>query len=196
MSRAKAKTSQSIPGWNQLRHAGLLLDGARLHSLVEYVPAELEGHHERRLRQRASAVLSGVDGGDGGPAVSEFIAFVLERVCGFDSAAGSWERGSRVPALHGRRAITGEVVKPRQLWSGPGGASLPVFIDVTKRIGIGRGRRIVSQVLGWLRGGRRASRAGYQRSPMALGVSPGSTTMRRASGTWNSGLRRVSWRRR
>ena len=153
MSRVQAKARESIPGWNQLRHTGLLLDGPRLHSLVEYVPAELEGHHERRLRQRASAALSGVDGGDGGPAVSEFIAFVLERVCGFDSAAGSWERGSRVPASHGRRAITGEMVKPRQLWSGPGGASLPVFIDVTKRIGIGRGRRIVSQVLGWLRAG-------------------------------------------
>ena len=155
MSRAaaQAKTSESIPGWNQLRHHGLLLDGPRLHSLVEYVRTELEGHHERRLRQRASAVLGGVDDGDGGSAVSEFIAFVLERVSGFDGAAGSWERGSRVPASYGRRAITGEMVKPRHLWSGPRGASLAVFIDVTKRIGIGRGRRVVSQVLGWLRAG-------------------------------------------
>ena len=153
MSRAQSKTSKSIPGWSHLRHTGLLLDGPRLHSLVEYVPAELEGRHERRLRQRASSVLGGVDGGDGASGVSEFIAFVLERVCGFDSAAGSWQRGSRVPDSHGRRAITGEMVKPRHLWSGPLGNSLPVFIDVTKRIGIGRGRRIVSQVLGWLRAG-------------------------------------------
>ena len=98
-------------------------------------------------------MLGGVDDGDGGSAVSEFIAFVLERVSGFDGAAGSWERGSRVPASYGRRAITGEMVKPRHLWSGPRGASLAVFIDVTKRIGIGRGRRVVSQVLGWLRAG-------------------------------------------
>ena len=153
MSRAQSKTSKSIPGWSQLRHTGLLLDGPRLHSLVEYVPAELEGRHERRLRQRASSVLGGVDGVDRVSGVSEFIAFVLERACGFDSAAGSWERGSRVPASYRRRTITGEMVKPHHLWSGSVGASLPVFIDVTRRIGIGRGRRIVSQVLGWLRAG-------------------------------------------
>ena len=52
-----------------------------------------------------------------------------------------------------RRAVTGETVKPRHLWGGRHGASLPVFIDDAKRIGIGRGRRIVSSVLGWLRAG-------------------------------------------
>ncbi|MDE0263332.1 MAG: hypothetical protein OXJ37_13085, partial [Bryobacterales bacterium] len=58
-----------------------------------------------------------------------------------------------MPAEQGRRAVTGETVKPRQLWSGPLGASLPVFIADAERIGIGRGRRIVSRVLGWLRAG-------------------------------------------
>ena len=77
----------------------------------------------------------------------------MEEVCGFDGTSGSWQRGSQIPSTQGRRAVTGETVKPRHLWSGPHGASLPIFIEDTKRIGIGRGRRIVSQVLGWLRAG-------------------------------------------
>ena len=153
MRKAQARTANPIPGWSDLRHTGLLLDGPRLHSLADRVPGTLEQHLERRLRQRAAAVLGGVDPGSAMSRVSEFVAFVLEQVCGFDAATGRWERGSRVPATHGRRAITGEMVKPRHLWSGPRGGSLPVFIDDTKRIGIGRGRRVVSQVLGWLRAG-------------------------------------------
>ena len=148
-----ARPKEPIPGWDQLRHAGLLLDGPRLHALVGFAPEPLDAHVERRLRQRAAAVLSGVDDPSSTSATSRFVTFVLEEVCGFDGASGNWQRGSQVPRTHGRRAVTGETVKPRHLWSGPQGASLPVFIDDAKRIGIGRGRRIVSQVLGWLRAG-------------------------------------------
>ena len=148
-----AKAKEPIPGWDQLRHAGLLLDGPRLHSLTDYVPEPLDEHVERRLRQRAAAVLGGVDDPGATSGTSQFVSFVLEEVCGFDGTSGSWQRGSQVPRTHGRRAVTGEIVKPRHLWNGPHGASLPVFIDDAKRIGIGRGRRIVSQVLGWLRAG-------------------------------------------
>ena len=148
-----ARTEDPIPGWDQLRHTGLLLDGSRLRSLVGYVPDALDEHVERRLRQRAAATLGGL--GDPGrmSAKSRFVSFVLEEVCGFDGTSGSWRRGSQVPRAYGRRAVTGETVKPRHLWSSAYGASLPVFIDDAKRIGIGRGRRIVSQVLGWLRAG-------------------------------------------
>ena len=148
-----AKPKEPIPGWDQLRHSGQLLDSSRLHSLAGYVPGALDEHVERRLRQRAAANLGGVDDPGGTAATSQFVTFVLEEVCGFDGASGSWQRGSQVPRTHGRRAVTGETVKPRHLWSGPHDASLPVFVDDAKRIGIGRGRRIVSQVLGWLRVG-------------------------------------------
>ena len=147
------KTRELVPGWDQLRHSGLLVDGPRLHSLAGHVPGALDEYVERRLRQRAAATLGGVDDPGGTAAKSQFVAFVLEEVCGFDGTSGSWQRGSQVPGSVGRRAVTGETVKPRHLWSGPHGASLPVFIDDAKRIGIGRGRRIVSQVLGWLRAG-------------------------------------------
>ena len=140
-------------GWDQLHHAGLLLDGPRLHSVAGFVPEAPDEHVERRLRQRAAAILGGVDDPGRSSATSQFVSFVLEEVCGFDGTSGNWQRGNQVPRTHGRRAVTGETVKPRHLWSGPHGASLPVFIDDAKRIGIGRGRRIVSQVLGWLRAG-------------------------------------------
>ena len=145
-----SKPSEPIPGWDQLRHAGLLLDGQRLHSLAEYVPEALNQHVEQQLRRRATALMGGDDQG-GTSAISQFVSFVLEEVCGFGGALGSWQRGSQVPPAQGRRAVTGETVKPRHLWSGSHGSFLPVFIGEAKRIGIGRGRRIVSQVLGWLR---------------------------------------------
>ena len=148
-----AKPKEPIPGWDQLRHGGLLLDGPRLHSLAGCVPGALDEHVERRLRQRAAANLGGVDDPGSSAPTSQFVTFVLEGVCGFDGTSGSWQRGSQVPRTHGRRAVTGETVKPRHLWSGPHDASLPVFIDDAKRVGTGRGRRIVSQVLGWLRAG-------------------------------------------
>ncbi|MDE0124874.1 MAG: hypothetical protein OXN97_09900 [Bryobacterales bacterium] len=146
-----AKPSEPIPGWDQLRHAGLLLDGQRLQSLDGYVPGALNKHVEQRLRRRAAALTGGSDDPGRTSAISHFVSFVLEEVCGFGRISGSWQRGSQVPPAQGRRAVTGETVKPRHLWSGSHGASLPVFIGEAKRIGIGRGRRIVSQVLGWLR---------------------------------------------
>ena len=139
-----------LPGWDRLRHGGLLLDGTRLAALSRWVPGPLDEHTERHLRQRAGAILNG--GGEGG-ATSSFVAFVLEEVCGLDSSTGRWERGNRVAPSWGRRAITGETVKPRQLWTGRDGGRLPVFLDDGRRLGVGRGRRMVSQVLGWLRAG-------------------------------------------
>ena len=139
-----------LPGWDRLRHGGLLLDGTRLAALSRWVPGPLDEHTERHLRQRAGAILNG--GGDGG-ATSSFVAFVLEEVCGLDASTGTWERGSRVASSWARRAITGETVKPRQLWTGRDGGRLPVFLDDGRRLGVGRGRRAVSQVLGWLRAG-------------------------------------------
>ena len=132
--------------WGDLRHGGLLLDGARLQALSPGVP-RLHEYVEGQLRQRAGALLNG----DGD--ASEFVAFVLERVCGLDASTGVWSRGSRVAPEWGRRAVTGETVKPRHLWEGRRGGRLPVFLDGEKRLGIGRSRLVVSQVLGWLRAG-------------------------------------------
>lgn len=145
-----AKSLEPIPGWDDLRHAGLLLDGTRLLSLAQHQPGPMGQRIMDRLRQRTAAFLGRDESGSTSDA-SEFVSFVLEAVCGLDQSSGNWQRGSQVPAEQGRRAVTGETVKPRQLWNGPLGASLPVFIADAERVGIGRGRRIISRVLGWLR---------------------------------------------
>ncbi len=137
-----------LPGWDRLRHGGLLLDGKRLSELAARVPAPLDAWTERQLRQRAAAVQ------DDSAETAPFVAFVLERVCGLDASTGAWARGNHVSPSWGRRAVTGETVKPRQLWQGGRGGRLPVFLDDGRRLGIGKSRRIVSRVLSWLRAGR------------------------------------------
>ncbi len=141
------KPSGGLPGWERLSHSGLLLDPARLDALSRSQPKKLAPWAERELRRRAGGILDGADDPAG------FAAFVLEEVCGFRRPHGHWTRGGRVPAAESRKAITGEAVRPRQLWTGPHGARLPVFFDENPRLGIGRGRRSASRVVGWLRAG-------------------------------------------
>ena len=143
----KAKTNAGLPGWSLLRHGGLLIDHVRLQSLDLYVPDPLEEYTERQLRQHANSVL------DGSADIPQFISFVLERVCGLNASTGSWSRGTNITSSWGRRLLTGETVKPNHLWLSRHDAQLPVFVDDGKRLGIGRSRRIISQVLGWLRTG-------------------------------------------
>ncbi len=139
--------SNGLPGWEDLRHSGLLLDAARLEALSRDLPAPLDDYTEQQLRRRGDAILDGSDD------ISPFVAFVLERVCGFGGGKGIWVRGSNVSTAWSRRAVTGEMVRPRHLWQGRHGATLPVFLDDGKQLGRGRRRRVVSQALGWLRAG-------------------------------------------
>ena len=144
--------AEGIAGWDDLHHSGLLLDSVRLSALASEWPlAPLHQHVAHELRRRAATLLGGLAGDEAHAA--EFVAFVLEQVCGFDAGTGTWARGSNVAPAYGRRAVTGEVVKPRQLWKGVRGARLPVFFDSGANLGLGKSRRVVSQVLGWLRAG-------------------------------------------
>lgn len=138
---------RELPGWDRLRHGGLLLDTQRLGEVAARTPQPLGSYFEEELRRQAGTFL----GGSGQAAA--FASFVLQHVCGFSESAGTWLRGSAVPATYARIAVTGGTVKPRQLWIGNGGALLPVFLDEEKKVGIGRGRRATSQVLQWLRAG-------------------------------------------
>ncbi|MDE2810534.1 MAG: hypothetical protein OXN90_19135 [Gemmatimonadota bacterium] len=146
-SPAKPDTVAPVPGWDRLIHRGLLLDSARLQEVGQHAAASLDDYLERQLRQHIASLQ------DDAETASAFVAFALERIFGFDAASGEWMRGSQIPASWGRRAVTGETVKPRHLWQGPHGALLPVFLDTYPRLGIGRSRRTISQVIGWLRAG-------------------------------------------
>ena len=140
-------TATDLAGWDRLRHGGLLLDTERLREIAAHEPAPLAPYYERELRRRTSGML------DGSGDVATFVTFVLQHVCGFIEPTGAWQRGPQVPAEWGRVSVTGETVKPRQLWRDMKGGVLPVFFDREKRVGIGRGRRAVSRVLQWLRAG-------------------------------------------
>jgi hypothetical protein len=137
----------SLPGWDRLRHGGLLLDAPRLSAVARFTPPPLTGYHAEELRRQAAALLAG------DADASSFVAFVLERICGFAPGNGTWQRGPALGAEWSRRTPTGESAKPRHLWRGPHGAILPVFLDSEKHVGIGRGRRTASQVVQWLRAG-------------------------------------------
>jgi hypothetical protein len=137
----------TLPGWDRLRHGGLLLDAKRLQVVAQLEPSPLPPQHEQDLRRAAAAALAA----DGDP--STFVAFVLEKVCGFVAGQGTWLRGPNLGAEWSRRTPTAESVKPRHVWRGEHGALLPVFLDGERQIGVGRGRRAASQVVQWLRAG-------------------------------------------
>ena len=137
-------------GWDSLRHGGLLLDPQRVARIADCVPSPLSPQLEQELRRQASGIL---DERPNSADIPEFVSFVLKRVCGFSDETGTWQRGPQIGSDWTRRAITGEAVKPRQLWRGRVAGIMPVFIDSESRLGQGRGRRAVSQVHQWLRSG-------------------------------------------
>jgi len=140
-------STATLLGWDRLRHGGLLLDAPRLQIVARAAPPALAHFHAEELRRQAAALLAG------DADASAFVAFVLERICGFAPGTSAWQRGSALGAEWSRRTPTGETAKPRHLWRGPHGAILPVFLDGEKQVGLGRGRRTASQVVQWLRAG-------------------------------------------
>jgi hypothetical protein len=141
-------SAAELTGWERLRHGGLLLDPPRLRQVAaQPPPPRLPSFYQEELRRRlTSPPASSAE-------VSDFVAFVLQKVCRFSNDGDAWQRGSSVGGEWGRPTVTGEAAKPRHLWRGSRGAILPVFIDTDSRVGIGRGRKVVSQAIQWLRAG-------------------------------------------
>ncbi|MFC1761193.1 Eco57I restriction-modification methylase domain-containing protein [Planctomycetota bacterium] len=139
---------QHLQWWSNLRHSGMLLDAQRLSSLVSSLPEPLADYQQDRLRREVIAFQDNPSEQRG-----SFVAHVLQKVCGFALPHGNWYRAGNVAATWTRRGLTGEAIRPSHLWISKQGGNIPVFIDDQKRLGLGRGKRIVSQVLWWLRKG-------------------------------------------
>ncbi|MDE0443611.1 MAG: helicase-related protein [Gammaproteobacteria bacterium] len=146
--------TETLAGWDRLSHHGLLLDVSRLQDLARLEPEPLSDYTAQQLRLRAGTMMDEAHrGSDASANRTAFVTFVLEQVCGLDAATGTWLRGTAVPSSERRRTATGESVKPNHLWKGIRSARMPVFIDDSKRLGLGRSRRLVSQAIGYLRAG-------------------------------------------
>lgn len=133
-------------GWELLNHGGLLVDAPRLRELVERAPDPLPAYVAEEWRRRFVAFH------EDRARTGEWVAWVLERVCGFAPGTGTWQRGNQLGTEWSRTSLTGEVVRPRQVWRGSPAGVLPVFVDDEHpQLGKGRGRKAVSNVLQWMR---------------------------------------------
>ncbi len=136
--------------WDSLRHTGLLLGPNEVRRIEQdHAPKPLPPYRLDQLRRELIRR-------DAEAATSDFVAWVLQSICGFTSETASrWKRGRDVPADFAQTLVTGEALKPRQVWTGPNGGVLAVFLDSNPKLGQGRGRKTVSDVLQWLRRARR-----------------------------------------
>lgn len=133
--------------WNNLRHGGLLLDMQRLSGLLEQLPEKPTFHLQEKLRRKMMRFQDAPDDKRG-----EFISFVLEDLCGFTKENGNeWFRGTNITSSWSILGFAGDTLKPQHLWVGQNDTVVPIFIDNAKRLGIGRGKRIITQALQWLR---------------------------------------------
>ncbi len=139
---------EHLSWWSNLRHGGLLLDLNRLSSLIPSLPAALLGFQQEKLRREIAQFRDDPQRGR-----TKLIIHLLESACGFTGTGGTWHRGSNVETIWTRRGLAGEAIRPHHLWLGRHGASLPVFVDDEKRLGIGRSKRSISHAVQWLRQG-------------------------------------------
>ena len=88
----------SLSGWNDLRHGGLLLDAQRQSEIAAFAePRVLNSWLESEARRLADRLRD--TGAASTRERTEFVTFVLERLCGFEAsdADAGWLRGSRIP---------------------------------------------------------------------------------------------------
>ncbi|MDA2923349.1 BREX-1 system adenine-specific DNA-methyltransferase PglX [Acidobacteria bacterium AH-259-L09] len=133
------------PWWAALKHGGLLISPSKLQ---EFFPPEAESlprYQSDRLRREVTRFQE-----NGGAHLGELLNTVLEEI--LDLPSQHWMKGTAVDTSWSQYLATREILKPRRLWQGPDGGTLPVFVATdAKKIGVGRGRRAVSRVVEWLR---------------------------------------------
>ncbi|MDW7711190.1 MAG: DNA methyltransferase [Deferrisomatales bacterium] len=129
--------------WIALRHSGNLLSPPALDGLPAPVPAP------RGLADRLRGALVALDPDK--PAAAPLRALldvVLEDACGLRDG---WTKSGALGAAEAEKLLDGTALKPRRRWTGPAGETLVVFSTPATRLGIGKGRRPVAQVVEYLR---------------------------------------------
>lgn len=134
--------------WNSLRHEGLLLDVTRLGELYSQNYRDLPFYLMDSLRLQKMAFENDPE------KQGEFIKFILEKICNFSNSDGYWQRASNVKSEWGCcNWGSADITKPDWIYFQNNVPCLPVFIDrdVSRRLGIGRGRNFLSKILHWMR---------------------------------------------
>ncbi|MFU8805810.1 MAG: hypothetical protein ACNA8W_18505, partial [Bradymonadaceae bacterium] len=138
---------------------GLLISPTRLTEFFDLAPVELDNWLVSRLRRDITPVLDGA-----AERVNPLLETIFEKVLGLNyDDGGQWLKTGYIPASWSQELITKEVLRPNWIWLGRHDSALPIFIArkgdlgvsgndwMEKRLGVGRGKRVVSKVLEWMR---------------------------------------------
>lgn len=136
-------SSELYDAWVALRHGGNLLSMDALQQLPALKTTF--SNLSFRLREARNGFEPGKSGNNG---LGALLDVVLESACGL---CYGWEKGSSVSRTEGARLLDGSVLKPRRLWKSTEGDTLAVFSTPVKRLGLGKGKRPVAQVVEYLR---------------------------------------------
>ena len=153
--RKEVVVSADLEAWIELNQAGRLLDRRGLEALP--APGNAPWNLGDRLRDAITASVvprsarsyrrSSPLGRDAEP-FGTLLDVVLEEACGLTDG---WRKGPLVGAVDAETLLDGTVLKPRRVLTLAGETALVVFVTATERVGLHRGRRVVAQVVEYLR---------------------------------------------
>ncbi len=129
--------------WTSLRHGGNLLAPATIEGLPE--PRKEPWGLTARLRTGLAGLMP--DRPESA-ALSLLLDVVLEDACGLKDG---WTKSNSLGAADAEKLLDGTVLKPRRRWLSSSGDSMVVFTTLAARLGVGKGRRPVAQVVEYLR---------------------------------------------
>jgi len=145
----------AFEAWIELNQAGRLLDRRGLEALPE--PGDVPWNLGDRLRDAltASVAIRGARTDRRSTSPGRDTAFfgtlldvVLEEACGLSDG---WRKGPLVGAADAETLLDGTVLKPRRVLTCSGETALAVFVTAAERVGLHKGRRVVAQVVEYLR---------------------------------------------
>jgi hypothetical protein len=135
--------------WASLKHGGVLIAPSKLGETYSEEPEALPDWQADKLRRAINRFES--DSSE----LGALMDYLLIDLVGFQR--NEWQKQTDIGSEYTERVLGGERLKPRRLWLGQQGEQLPVFVaeqrpgHLESRLGVGRGKRITSRVLEWLR---------------------------------------------
>jgi hypothetical protein len=139
--------SDILTWWGELPQAGWLLSPEALSGLMALKPQPLPTRRTENLHAAVTHFLEADS-----PARKPFthlIDLVLQDALGYSLG---WLKPSAIAASWAQRSLDGETIKPQRLWKGRSGGLLPVFLaDPQLNLSAGRGRRLNTKAVEWLR---------------------------------------------